>query len=321
MRRWQAECWWRGELASESGQAVLLLVGAMAAVVVGAVLLGGIARGIGKGGREQRAADLGALAGARWMHDAYTRLFEPPRFGGRPNPRHLEVGAYKEMGRDAGAGGGACQRDPLRRRRLPRRRHLRPHAHPRDRARSGDRRHRRRHHEAPIKAVAAELAPPAQVPTQLGDAGQYNGPFAQRQGKPMRYLFSTRSSCKTASDPWSRAPISRGPCLNRDGAEHQAQRSRRERERVGARPPGAGTHACRHRQAFRGRPPAAAAVSYGNNPAASGVWPPEKASTRTAWPFRGVGACARPRCARWIGSWRCPGLIAARRRSGHPRCA
>ena len=73
----------------ESGQAVLLLVAAMAAVVVGAVFLGGVARGIGKGGREQRAADLGALAGARSMHESYTRLFEPPGFAGKPNPRHL----------------------------------------------------------------------------------------------------------------------------------------------------------------------------------------------------------------------------------------
>ncbi|MFL5857082.1 MAG: transglycosylase SLT domain-containing protein, partial [Solirubrobacteraceae bacterium] len=43
------------------------------------------------------------------------------------------------------------------------------------------------HHEAAIKASAeAELAPLAQVPTGIGDPGQYNGPFAYRQGKPMR---------------------------------------------------------------------------------------------------------------------------------------
>ena len=62
-------------------------------------------RGIGKGGREQRAADLDALAGARVMHEAYERLFEPPTLGhARPNPRHLEVGAYKQMGREAALG-------------------------------------------------------------------------------------------------------------------------------------------------------------------------------------------------------------------------
>lgn len=91
--------------ARHDGQALLLLVAAMAAAVVGAVLLGGVAQGIEKGGREQRAADLGALAAARTMHDAYDRLFEPPTLDdGRANPRHLEVGAYERMGREAALG-------------------------------------------------------------------------------------------------------------------------------------------------------------------------------------------------------------------------
>src|SRR5215211_7090045 len=87
------------QVARQDGQAMLLLVAAMAAAVVGAVLLGGIAQGIGKGGREQRAADLGALAGARTMHDAYDRLFEPPEA-----LRHLEVAAFKQLGRAAALG-------------------------------------------------------------------------------------------------------------------------------------------------------------------------------------------------------------------------
>jgi hypothetical protein len=64
----------------------------MAAVLVGAVLLGGVARGIDNDVREQGATDLGALAGARGMREAYTRLFEPPDFASAPNPRHLEFG-------------------------------------------------------------------------------------------------------------------------------------------------------------------------------------------------------------------------------------
>jgi len=105
MRRWQAERVAVGVgFCGESGQAVLLLVAAMAAVLVGAVLLGRVARGLGKGGREQRAADLGALAGARAMREAYARLFEPPDFEGHANPRHLEVGAYEDLGRDAALG-------------------------------------------------------------------------------------------------------------------------------------------------------------------------------------------------------------------------
>src|SRR6266540_3940304 len=83
----------------DDGQAMLMLLAAMLVAVVAAVVLGGVAQGIGKGGREQRAADLGALAGARAMHDAFNRLFEPPEFDGAPNPRHLEIAAYKDLGR------------------------------------------------------------------------------------------------------------------------------------------------------------------------------------------------------------------------------
>src|SRR3954447_26212095 len=85
----------------ERGQALLILVGAMAAVLVGAFFLGAIARGVGKQGSDQRAADLGALAGAREMRSVYYRLFEPPTVEGRPNPRHLERGAYLRRGRAA----------------------------------------------------------------------------------------------------------------------------------------------------------------------------------------------------------------------------
>jgi Transglycosylase SLT domain/D-alanyl-D-alanine carboxypeptidase len=176
-------------VARHDGQALLLLVAAMAAAMVGAVLLGGIARGIGKGGREQRAADLGALAGARAMHEVYDRLFEPPTLGdSRPNPRHLEVGAYKELGRQAALdvaranGAHAVEVDfpdgdtfaPVRIR-----------ATVRDPATADVHGH---HHEARLRARAeAELAPPATLDLSLsGDVGEYKGPFAYRQGKPMR---------------------------------------------------------------------------------------------------------------------------------------
>src|SRR3954464_13415553 len=84
---------------SQDGKGLLLLVPPVAAAAGGPVFLGGIAQGIGKGGREQRAADLGALAGARAMHEAYDRLFEPPE-----TPRHLEVAAFEQLGRDAAVG-------------------------------------------------------------------------------------------------------------------------------------------------------------------------------------------------------------------------
>ena len=165
-----------------------MLVAAMAAALVGAVFLGGVAPGIGKGGREQRAADLGALADVRSMHESYTQLFEPPTFAGRPNPRHLEVGAYKDAGRAVALGVARANgaRDvqvefpdgdtfaPVRIR-----------VTVRDPATSDAGGH---HHAAAIKAQAeAELAPPAQIGLPLGGGdGEYQGPFAYRQGKPMR---------------------------------------------------------------------------------------------------------------------------------------
>ena len=83
------------------GQVAILLVGGLMAVGAGAVVLGAFAAGVGGRDTAQRAADLGALAGARAMHDAYDRLFEPARLGGRPNPRHLDKPAYVALGRAA----------------------------------------------------------------------------------------------------------------------------------------------------------------------------------------------------------------------------
>jgi hypothetical protein len=169
----------------ERGQALLLLLAAMAAVMVGAVILGGVARGIDLRADHQRAADLAALAGARVMRMAFPRLFEPPLVAGRPNAAHLELARYLALARDAAtatahrngaravevgfppAGGLAPTRvtvtvdDPVRvlRRVLPDR-----------------------------QKATAELVPPGSPPAGgvSGGAGEYKGPFASRQGKLMR---------------------------------------------------------------------------------------------------------------------------------------
>lgn len=47
----------------QSGQALLALVGVLACVVIGALLLGAVARGLGLRQHEQGVADLAALAG------------------------------------------------------------------------------------------------------------------------------------------------------------------------------------------------------------------------------------------------------------------
>ncbi len=64
-------------MADERGQALVLALGLMLAVVAGAALLGAIAAGLGAQQEHRGAADLAALAGAETMRVAQPRLFEP----------------------------------------------------------------------------------------------------------------------------------------------------------------------------------------------------------------------------------------------------
>jgi hypothetical protein len=90
----------------EGGQALVLMVGAMAALMVGALILGAFGQALGARGHEQRAADLAAISAARAMRDAYPRLFEPALLRhGIPNPRHLSVAQYLAIGRAAAVDG------------------------------------------------------------------------------------------------------------------------------------------------------------------------------------------------------------------------
>jgi hypothetical protein len=132
----------------------------------------------------QRAVDLAALAGARAMHEANPRLFEPATIGGVPNPRHLTRDAYLALARDAAenvarANGAEHARvgfpdgdsfAPVR---------IRVAAREVVEVRRGEERR-----EVTI-AVAAEagLAP---VVLDVAAGGGYDGPLAYRQGKPMR---------------------------------------------------------------------------------------------------------------------------------------
>jgi hypothetical protein len=170
--------------AGDEGQATILLLGLTMAVLLGALVLGAIARGIGAQSDEQRAADLAALAGARAMHDAYAGLFEPPVLGARANSAHLERVAYLARGRRAALAtareNGARDVDvsfpdvdmfaPVR---------VRVEVRDAVDVGPGER--------VPAGARAeAELAPPADVAFGAAGAGEYRGPLAHRQGKPMR---------------------------------------------------------------------------------------------------------------------------------------
>jgi hypothetical protein len=170
----------------EDGQALLILVTILAVVLVAAVVIGGVARGLGGKGRNQRVADLAALGGVRAMRASYDRLFAPAYLGRRPNPAHLSRAAYLAEARaraveTARLNGGervevsvpdAASFAPTRIRVTVR--------DPLVVQIAGKRR------TADVDAAAeAELAPTAGGGFAPGP-GDYGGPFSTRQGKPMR---------------------------------------------------------------------------------------------------------------------------------------
>lgn len=166
------------------GQALLTLVGVLWLGLLSAVLLGGVASALGARGDRQRAADLAALSAARSMRAYHDRLFEPRRIGGRANPRHLSRARYLELARAAAiktaAGNGANVSS----------------------VRFGQGGAPTRVTVAVASAVRlagvdidgtaraeGEVTPEAGAglgPLLSGAAGEYQGPFATRQGKPMR---------------------------------------------------------------------------------------------------------------------------------------
>lgn len=183
-------------LGDEAGQALLLLLGLMAAVIAGSLILGAFSQALGAKGRHQRAADLAAVSAARAMRTAYPRLFEPAYLRpGVPNPRHLSRGAYLAIAQRAAVAGARRNRVALRPRdvRFPERDSFAPVRVAV--AVSGDAEvriaseGRGARQTVPVRARAeAELVPPADIGgnAAFGSGGGYSGPLAFRQGKPMR---------------------------------------------------------------------------------------------------------------------------------------
>jgi Transglycosylase SLT domain/D-alanyl-D-alanine carboxypeptidase/Putative Flp pilus-assembly TadE/G-like len=178
----------------DAGQASLLVLGVLAAVLAGVVVLFAFGQALGAKSRHQRAADLAAISAAQVMSRNYARLFEPPLLeGGIPNPRYLSNAEYLGMARAAALRGG-------RRNGVP----------PQTVAVSfpgppfaptrvavgvngdatvplpGDGRRSR----VEVRArAAAEITPALGVTSGMathGSGGGYDGPLAYRQGKPMR---------------------------------------------------------------------------------------------------------------------------------------
>ena len=153
-------------------------------MVLGALILGAVARGGGREAAAQRAADLAALAGAQAMQVAYSRLFQPTYADRRPRSGRVDKAAYLAAGRAAALrvarANGYANADvsfPDAASFAPTR--IRLAVRDRMEVRAGKARR-----VVGIGASAeAELAPPS----ELGAAGGgYDGPLESRQGKPMR---------------------------------------------------------------------------------------------------------------------------------------
>ena len=178
---------------AQSGQAALLSLGVVAALLAGTLVLFGFGEALGIRGKHQRAADLAAVSAAQVMRDNYSRLFEPPFLrAGVPNPRHLSTAAYLALAR------AAAQRG-VRRNGVPARAvasvsfpgaGFAPTRVTVSLSGGGDVRLAagRRPERIDVQARAtAELVPAAGdgLP-EFADGGGYSGRLAYRQGKPMR---------------------------------------------------------------------------------------------------------------------------------------
>jgi hypothetical protein len=171
---------------SQRGQALIVALGALFALMLGATVLFSLGSALAGKGRAQRAADLAALSAARSMKDDLDRLFEPATIDGRPNPYHLSEAQYLARARGTaltiGRANGA-RLDPVDVR-FPGGNEFAP-----SRVKVVVRgKVPVRRDSIPVQAVAvAEVVPPLSDGTPLeATGGGYSGPLAYRQGKPMR---------------------------------------------------------------------------------------------------------------------------------------
>jgi hypothetical protein len=172
----------------EQGQSSVLLLGAVAVVLAGALILGAFGQAYGARSHSQRVADLAAIAGAQAMRQNYPRLFEPPS-----NPRHLSRGAYlaraqaaavQGAARNGGSIGPGDVRFPDSSSFAPTRVRVLVRDVARVRISGGG---SRAHRHVPVRAEAtAELSPGLGPVGGVASGGGYKGPLAYRQGKPMR---------------------------------------------------------------------------------------------------------------------------------------
>ena len=185
----------------EQGQAAVLMLGLLAALLAGVLVLFGFGQALGARGHAQRAADLAAISAAQVMRHNYSRVFEPAVLAERvPNPRHLTNDAYLSLAR------AAALRSARRNGVAPRAVHVQLEEaafaptrvtvavrEDADVRLSSDR-------PRPVEVRAratAEVVPDQSgglaMPGEASGSG-YSGPLAYRQGKPISCLFTTRAT-------------------------------------------------------------------------------------------------------------------------------
>ena len=181
---------------SESGQALLLVLGLVAVLLAGVGVLAAFGQALGGRGAAQRAADLSAMSAARSMQRDYLRLFLPPVLpNGAPNPRHMPLPVYLSRARGAAATGArrngarvglgdvTFPGDSF----APTRVAVRIRDRVKVNVHGPGSRPRR---SVPVRARAvAELSSPVDATLDVparANGGGYDGPLAYRMGKPMR---------------------------------------------------------------------------------------------------------------------------------------
>jgi hypothetical protein len=176
----------------EAGQAVLML-GVLAALLAGVLILFGFGQALGARGKNQRAADLAAVSGAQVMRREYPRLFEPAFLdGGVPDPRHLTNDAHLSLARAAALRG--ARRNGVAARAVHVRFEEAAFAPTRVTVAVREDAYVRLSSDRPRPVEVRARATAEVVPDQSdglampGEAsgGGYSGPLAYRQGKPMR---------------------------------------------------------------------------------------------------------------------------------------
>lgn len=176
----------------ERGQVLVLLLGVVAVLIAGALVLAAFGQALGSKSRHQRAADLAAVSAAHRMLEDYPRLFEPAVLrDGSPNPRHLTTAAYEGRAREVAVRAAARNGVEMSPAGVdfPNGGFAPTRVRVRVRGEVEVKLGRRKRGNVPVAASAtAELSPLAAgvAMPAMASGGGYDGPLAYRQGKPMR---------------------------------------------------------------------------------------------------------------------------------------